>query len=92
MSESIITKIDEMGKAIFNQPHFLPPGKRIDDLEGSIGDLMQEMEAGQEDASKQGMFVIDIFSKGDRPGEEMIIGKELFDDLILISRVFLEIF
>ena len=25
-------------------------GKRIDDLEGSIGDLMQEMEAGQEDA------------------------------------------
>ena len=27
-------------------------GTRIDDLEGSIGDLMQEMEAGQEDASK----------------------------------------
>ena len=46
MSESIITKIDEMGKAIFNQTEFLPPGKRIDDLEGSIGDLMQEMEAG----------------------------------------------
>jgi hypothetical protein len=26
-------------------------GKRIDELEGSIGELMQEMDAGQEDAS-----------------------------------------
>jgi len=39
MSESIITKIDEMGMNfhIFNYQKI---GKRIDDLEGSIGDLM----------------------------------------------------
>jgi len=52
MSESIITKIDEMGKFSLGSENLICIGKRIDDLEGSIGDLMQEMEAGQEDASR----------------------------------------